>query len=384
VQTLVRERERLHPPPIAARDQQRFHAAAAALVRRLPRLTREQAVTELVRLAALPGLGGREGHTGIFPWIPGSPTHAYPLRFWQFPEGLVVTAARPPYAGLVGSRLVSVQGRPIDEVLALVSPLVPRDNESSLSAYRPLFLMVSELLTGLGVLDHVGPVQLEVADPNGRRRVVTVDPIGADEQSAWLGGEPLRLPPDRRQLWLSQPDSTLWWRFLPRSGTLYLQFNAVRGGIDRTAEQVRQRAAGRDVRSVVVDLRQNGGGDNTTYDPLLAALQDPAVDRAHRLFVLVGRVTFSAAANFATRLESTTSAVFVGEPMGGSPNLYGDATRVALPGSGLALYVATRYWQLSTPDDPRTTIDPDLAAPLSWLDYRLRRDPCLERIIALS
>ena len=86
----------------------------------------------------------------------------------------------------------------------------------------------------------------------------------------------------------------------------------------------------------MVDLRNNGGGDNTTYRHLLAVLQDPAIDRPGQLDVLIGRLTFSAAANFATEVERTTDAIFVGEDMGGSPNLYGDARRVDLPYGGSA------------------------------------------------
>ena len=49
------------------------------------------------------------------------------------------------------------------------------------------------------------------------------------------------------------------------------------------------------------------------------------------LDVLIGRLTFSAAANFATESRRRPSATFVGEPMGGSPNLYGDARPTDLP-----------------------------------------------------
>ena len=41
---------------------------------------------------------------------------------------------------------------------------------------------------------------------------------------------------------------------------------------------------------------------------------------AGRLTVLTDRLTFSAASNLATQLEQSTSARFVGEPMGGGLN----------------------------------------------------------------
>jgi hypothetical protein len=44
--------------------------------------------------------------------------------------------------------------------------------------------------------------------------------------------------------------------------------------------------------------------------------------------------------------------------------------------------MATRYWQKSTADDQRITIEPDLAIPLSSEDYRLGLDPVLAAAIA--
>ena len=67
--------------------------------------------------------------------------------------------------------------------------------------------------------------------------------------------------------------------------------------------------------------------------------------------------------------------------MGGSPNLYGDARPIDLPSSGQALFMATRYWERSTPDDERITIEPEIHAVLSSADYVAGRDPVLQAIL---
>ena len=46
------------------------------------------------------------------------------------------------------------------------------------------------------------------------------------------------------------------------------------------------------------------------------------VNRRGRLFVIIGRATFSAAQNGATMIERHTEAIFVGEPTGSSPTLW--------------------------------------------------------------
>ncbi len=357
-------------------------AAADALKARLPSLTDEAALVELVRLAAMPSWNGRDGHSGIFPFIPGSGTHEYPVRWWRFPEGLVITAVGPGVdRTLVGQRVTAIGGHPIDEVLALTDPLAPRDNPSNLLAYGPLYARCSELLAGLGLIPAVGAATFRVGSPSGgQERDVTLEPITAEADLAWNTGLPMRLPPSAAP-WLARQDEAFWWTVLDDSGTLVIEQNEVSGGIADQTRAILARIEAGGISRVVLDLRNNGGGDNTTLLPLEDLLRDPAVDRPGRLFVLIGRLTFSAAANLATDLESETSAIFVGEPMGGSPNLYGDARRIDLPYGHQALYMATRYWERSTPDDDRITIEPDLVSDLTAPDYFAGRDPALQTIL---
>jgi hypothetical protein len=375
---LLEARERLHPDPWHGLPRTTWVAAADAVKARIPLLTDDQALVELIRLAAMPGWAGRDGHTGIFP---GAGTHEFPILLWQFSDGMVITAARAPYEDLVGSRIETIEGRPVADVLALVEPLVPRDNPSTLLAYAPLYLRMSEVLAGLGVLDRAGPATFGVVSPSGATRSVEIAPINAEDDMAWHGGDPLRLRA-ADALWLRDIAKPLWWTYLADSRTLYVQYNEVRGGIDGVADEILARARQADVDRVVVDLRNNGGGDNTTYRRLLDVIQDPAIDRPGHLDVLIGRLTFSAAANFATELEATTSASFVGEPMGGSPNLYGDARPTDLPYGGQVVYVASRYWQMSTAGDARITIEPSLAIPFSSEDYLAGLDPVLAAVTA--
>jgi hypothetical protein len=44
--------------------------------------------------------------------------------------------------------------------------------------------------------------------------------------------------------------------------------------------------------------------------------------------------------------------------------------------------VSTRYWQFAEPDDPRLTIEPDIAIPVTASDYFAGRDPVLDAVTA--
>ena len=72
-----------------------------------------------------------------------------PAPPWRFPDGLVIPAARAPYEDLVGARVEAIAIYPIEEVLALVEPLAPRENPSNLLAFSTLYLRSPNSWPGL-------------------------------------------------------------------------------------------------------------------------------------------------------------------------------------------------------------------------------------------
>jgi hypothetical protein len=97
--------------------------------------------------------------------------------------------------------------------------------------------------------------------------------------------------------------------------------------------------------------------------------------------VIIGRMTLSAATNFVTELEQSLHPIFVGEPTGEPPNVYGDTRPIILPNSKIQADVSSIYWQKSTADDTRLAIVPSLSTPLSSVDYFNGRDPALEAVL---
>jgi tetratricopeptide (TPR) repeat protein len=75
-------------------------------------------------------------------------------------------------------------------------------------------------------------------------------------------------------------------------------------------------------------------------------------------------------------LERYTNAIFVGEPTGGKPNSYGDSRRITLPNSGITVRVSTLWWQ-GDERDRRPWTAPQIAAGLTFEDYRSNNDPAL-------
>jgi hypothetical protein len=376
---LVERMEAIHPNLFHDVPESEFDAAVDDLRAGIPAMSDAEVVVGLMRLVALPGSRGRDGHSGMWPGGQRPLFHRYPFRVYDFDDGMVVAAATEPHAALVGAHVVALAGRDLEEVESLVEPLVPRDGPETVRSFLPEFLFCAECLQGLGVIDAPdAPLPVTVRNGDGSTSTVDVAPMDYDGFRDWAGDEAIRLPGRPGAMWLAYQDDAWWTTYLPDSRTLYAQYNEVREAGSSMAADLDEILDAHRVDRVVIDLRHNGGGDNTTYGALLDRLAQPDIDRPGRLLALIGRTTFSAAGNFATDLERETGVVFVGEPTGGAPNMYGDVRPVTLPYSGLTAFIASIYWQRSDPDDPRLAIAPDVAVGLSSADYFADRDPALD------
>ncbi len=139
----------------------------------------------------------------------------------------------------------------------------------------------------------------------------------------------------------------------------------------------------REVDKLVIDLRWCNGGDTANAQPLINSIvRRDKINRSGKLFVIVGRQTFSAAINAAVLLERNTNSIFAGEPTGDSPNFVGETNLVTLPYSKSRAIISNLYWQISSPQDARKWIAPTLYAPPTFESFRENRDPAMEAILA--
>jgi tetratricopeptide (TPR) repeat protein len=206
------------------------------------------------------------------------------------------------------------------------------------------------------------------------------------QEAGWVDLRGLDGP--RTPLWLrGSPRDHLRFEYLPESRTAYVQFNRVGDQPEETiaafAARLRAFVDSGAVDRLVLDLRLNRGGDGTLTQPLILSLiRSPKLEGPGRLFVLIGRSTFSAAQFLVHDLEEYTDAVFVGEPTAGRPNSYGDSRRITLPNSGITVRASIYYWQRTHPLDTRRWKGPDVAAELTSRDYRENVDPAMREVLA--
>ena len=367
--------ERIHPDLFHAVSRARFRGEADGLAARSPDLTRDELVVGLMRLTALPG--ERDGHTGIYPFDPAHARtlHVYPLRLYDFADGLHVVGSMGG-TDITGQKLTAISGTPIAEVVEKVRSLVPHDNESGRRWLLPEFVATAEVLRGLGIV--TGPTAtFSFADGTE----ASLSPVPTGQVAGSLGGAPAPLPTAHNPLWLRSLDNPQWLTAIQGGRAIYLGYRLTTGSTFELAQRLLRLARKPKVKRVIVDVRLNHGGDNTTFHPLLDVLSRPSIGR--KTVVLLGRTTFSAAGNFVADVDRRTKARFVGEPSGGAPSQWGDSAPVALSRAGLTVHVATSYWEFGPRGDKRLATEPGVRVEMTAADFFAGRDPVLARALSL-
>jgi tetratricopeptide (TPR) repeat protein len=390
-----------HPNPWHHVTRQEFEAAVSRLHGRIPELGYPQVLVGFMQIVALLGPGDGHSRVRLEPPFVGA---LYPLRLWWFSDGLYVRSASPEFVNLVGKRVLWIGGSKVDEAAERLRAVAAGDNAFHQRLNIPALMLMPEVMWGVGIAEEPDRLNMVVEDALGGQSSAVLTPSALPEgahQLPNIGHDPLRLgapadwptmwaPGEAAPLYLRDPENWYWDRYLPEAGTQYVQFNLVGDkedgeSVDAFIERVLEAAERNGAERLVLDIRFNGGGNNFLARPIWHRLVgSDRWNQPGRLFVITGRHTFSAAQNLATILDEHTSAVFVGEPTGGSPNHYGDARAFRLPNSQLRVSVSTLYWQDGMPWDDRPWVPPDLAAELSAEDLHQNRDPALDAILALD
>jgi tetratricopeptide (TPR) repeat protein len=328
------------------------------------------------------------GHTLFWGASPSGPQpgdrHAFtylPVLFHAFPEGLFIVSAAPEHAALIGARLVALEATPADQAIAKVTGATSASGPIESLWTTPVRLSEVQLLHGLGVIDDPKAVTLTI-ERNGVRQDIALTP-GAQNPRSKLPAPP-NVPAPR---FLAHVDEAHWLEALPGRSAVYAQVNQIADDPDETLAafglRLRQTLGETGARAVVLDLRHNNGGNTFTYVELLRTLTAFSTQPDKRVYVLIGRSVYSAAANLTTDLERLVQPVFVGEATAMTGNQDGDEGAVRLPWSGLRATVSGVDWQLSHPWDKRASITPHVPVSLTADAYFGGRDPVMDAVLAL-
>ena len=388
VELMIAEVRRMHKDPDRTIAFVEFERKAQELIPRLGSLTDNEFAVAIQRLLATLG----SGHSGSTPEsIPWWADKAVPLQFFDFADGLRIVAADSAFSDLVGAQVTQAASRDIAQVRAAIDSITSKDHPLGRASFTR-WLRYPQLLNGMRMNPTPDTLPLTVITSAGETRSIKVATRSTGTGYLRFAGRPewiqahVKFAPEV-PLYLRNREGAYSFTLLPSERTLYFQFNSVRNAgvepFDIFVQRMFETADSAGAQRLVIDLRWNYGGNTALVTPLLrAVLARERFVRRGGLFVIIGRITNSAAQNAVTLLERYANPILVGEVTGSAPNFVGEDNFITLPYSKMAVGISDLYWQASWPQDERVWTAPLLYTPPTWEAYRRGRDPAMEAIRA--
>jgi uncharacterized protein (TIGR03437 family) len=364
LQSLVTQLENTHPNLFFHVSEQDFEAAVNALNQKIPQLSDDQITVAMMQLVASIG----DAHTALY-----SPFPFLPIRVRWFSDGLYVNAAVPEYSQALGAKVIAIGNMPVDGAYDAVSTVISHENDQWVRELSETYLGTPEILAYLGVTSGTGPVTYTLQDLSGTQFQMPVSPSSAG----------LLWPPDSTNgsvpLWRWNYGVNYWYQYLPTTQTIYFAYSICEEmpGLSFAdfLNQLLAFMAQNPVSHVVVDLRNNNGGDSRVFQPFLDTLAANAGLRTE-VTAIIGQATFSSGVMNSAGLSGELGVPLIGGPTGGAVTSYGNIVELTLPNSGLVLSCSTVYFP-GYYGFTGNSLLPNLSVPMSSADYFARYDPFL-------
>ena len=351
-------------------DPATFYEGIESIKAQVDHRTDEELTMDLSRLIAAVG----DGHTVVYPRF----STIYPIRLYWFKEGIYAFDASMDYKEVVNLRLESLNGIPLDEVTNILRAAIAHDNEANFKSLVTNYMVIPEVLRGLGIANDPA-VTMGFLDDEGDTVEATIYPKMIPDVAYMHSFARAKDVP----LYMQNPGLYYWYTYIPEHEIVYFQYNVCANMPEQSFKAFNQELFDcietNGAKGLVIDLRNNGGGNSQVMSPFIKRLKKSSLNDPGKLFVIIGRSTFSSALLNALELKRSTKATFVGEPTGGKPNHYGEVKQLHLPNTGITIGYSTKYFINSQEDLP--SMLPDVTIEPSFVAFVNGQDPVLDWVL---
>lgn len=369
----------------------KFDAAVEKFNNEIPKLQEHEIVVGFARMLAML----EYGHTQMI--LSSAPVkfNRLPIVMYEFSDGVHIQGVHKDYADVLGSKVIAIEGTPIEKALELVRPVVSTENDQFLKASGYVYLCFPEVLHAVGITKELKQ-EIEITFLKDQKQLtqkiksIPRQPMpfkfGFLQTSRdWMS---VREESDN-PLYLKHPDKRYYFEYLEDHKTVYVRQSTVlddpNESIAEFYDRVFKYVNENDVEKLVLDFRLNGGGNNYKNKPIVTGLiESKKINQKGKLFAIIGRQTFSACQNLVNELDNYTNVTFVGEPTAENINFYGDSSAVILPHSKLEGRVSFAWWQDKPQWENGPWTEPDIAVEMSFEDYRTNKDPVVDAILKVN
>jgi predicted negative regulator of RcsB-dependent stress response len=360
----------------------------------IPKLEKEQVLAGFIKLVALFHIGHTQMNTfGLHVGTTNLQLNRLPFELYSFSDGVYILRAANQYEKAVGGKVLKIGNMKIEDAIEAIRPLVSYENEQGFKGNCMFYLGTPQFLKTQGIINSIESVPISYSK-NGVEETIDFTPgnnnavfsmTGLETPAGWtVAQRPGNLP-----LWQKEPSAFRYMELIPGTKTLYVRHSVTLNDGNKTMAAFFNDMVDfidkNEVEKLVLDLRTNGGGNNTLNKPVITGIiKSRKINQKGKFFCIIGRRTFSAAQNLVNELEKNTEVIFVGEPTSENVNFYGDTRTETLPNSKLQANLSWLWWQNMDPRDKRKATSPALAADMRFTDYYNNIDPIMNVITAYN
>lgn len=369
-----------------------FNSDLTRLSSQLSSLSDIEIITRLMQIITKIG----DTHTGIH--ITNEDAIKYNIEklhsdFYWFKDGIYFTKVPEEYSELLGKKIIAINGFEINQILDSLSTVITFENIALLKQAIPA-LNTFHFYEYFNITKDK-TLLFEMEDSQGKIFEYEVNVNNISDENV------VKLRPDSTAFAFSWSNQGIFFKekYFREEKTYFVQYNNC---WSREKEKEHERYGNAEelpsfkefednvfstiennpIEKFIFDLRFNSGGSSLQGRKLIEKLSEcEKVNERGKLFVILGRRTFSSAIINAMNFKNLTKAIFVGEETSGSPNHYGEVKSMILPKSGLIVNYSTKY--IKTTDENIQTLKPDINIELSYSEYMQGIDPVYNTIIEL-
>jgi len=376
---LYKELPRRHKNLYYSISETDYLESIRSLKKALPRLESHEIKVQIAKIIASVG----DAHTSIN--IPVY--YLCPLEFYWFSDGIYSINTSKSDEALLYRKITHIDGMEIEKVIEKLSTIISHENQSFLKSLLPKYLPAIELLYGLKIARKVSGLTFTFQNEKGDHEDWFVNSYPFHEYTSQLQSNRIRIAEDKLPLYRKNSTQNYWMESIDEAKTLYFNYRTCKEMASEPVADFGKRLMNfintSAPEKLVIDMRNNTGGNSTLLDPFIDELKAcNKINQRGKLFVILGRDTFSSALLNVYSLKDNTKAILVGEPSGGKPNCYGEVQRFALKHSGFTVMYSTKYYHLIE-DDLMLSLLPDVEKELTMQNYIDNADPCMEYILEI-
>jgi uncharacterized protein YxeA len=372
LQFVKRELPKKHENLFFSKNKTEFDRDMDLLISRVGKYNNMQVKGQLAKIVS----SIHDSHTAVD--IYGD--SAYPIKFFQFGDGIYVVDAPLKYESLWGKKLTGINGYSIEQLHSKIDPFISKDNNAILKNQFCNLIRSNEVLKISGITEGNNVVMNFSGDQNNN---VKVEPLKESdyENIKFLSNDSKyvsKIPFTKQKM-----DKNYWFKYIEDSKIAYVKYNScqnIKGySFSKFTGDTFKIIDNKKASILVVDLRDNGGGNSKIFNTFLDELKKRGnINSKGHLFVIIGRKTFSSSILNAMDLKNDTNAILVGEPTGGKPNHFGEVKVLHLSNVNVDIQYSSNYFKTS--DKNLDSIYPDVNIKLKSSSYFNGRDDFMDYI----